>query len=90
MNTAPSHGEPSTEHSVLGFGTFLPTSYFQMATAFKALKENQVIHTDVKLDNIMMVNHRRRPFEVKLIDFGLAIARLEARTGRTLQPVAFR
>ncbi|XP_036945387.1 homeodomain-interacting protein kinase 1-like [Acanthopagrus latus] len=62
----------------------------QMATAFKALKENQVIHTDVKLDNIMMVNHRRRPFEVKLIDFGLAIARLEARTGRTLQPVAFR
>ncbi|XP_030262611.1 homeodomain-interacting protein kinase 1-like isoform X2 [Sparus aurata] len=62
----------------------------QMATAFKALKENQVIHTDVKLDNIMLVNHRCRPFEVKLIDFGLAIPRLEARTGRILQPVAFR
>ncbi|XP_036929526.1 homeodomain-interacting protein kinase 2-like isoform X2 [Acanthopagrus latus] len=58
----------------------------QMATAFKALKEIELIHTDVKLDNIMMVNHRRRPFEVKLIDFGLAISRSDARQGLTVQP----
>ncbi|XP_030280905.1 homeodomain-interacting protein kinase 2-like isoform X2 [Sparus aurata] len=62
----------------------------QMATAFDALKGLQVIHTDVKLDNIMMVNHLQQPFEVKLIDFGLAIYRSEARTGTILQPEAFR
>ena len=61
-----------------------------MATAFDALKGLQVIHTDVKLDNIMMVNHLQRPFEVKLIDFGLAMYRSEARTGTILQPTAFR
>ena len=54
------------ESKVLGFGTFSLTLYFQMATAFDELKENQV-------DNIMMMNHQR-PLEVKLIDFSVAIA----------------
>ncbi|XP_036929518.1 homeodomain-interacting protein kinase 1-like isoform X1 [Acanthopagrus latus] len=62
----------------------------QMATAFKALKEIELIHTDVKLDNIMMVNHRRRPFEVKLIDFGLAMHASDVRIGQTFQPLIFR
>ena len=61
-----------------------------MATAFKALKEIELIHTDVKLDNIMMVNHRRRPFEVKLIDFGLAMHASDVRIGQTFQPLIFR
>ncbi|XP_030269384.1 homeodomain-interacting protein kinase 1 isoform X1 [Sparus aurata] len=54
----------------------------QMATAFDALKGIGVIHTDVKRDNIMMVNHFRRPFEVKLIDFGLAIPTSKAKNIR--------
>ena len=58
--------------------------------SFDVLKGNQVICTDVKLDNIMTVNHRRQPFEVKMIDFGAAISGSEARTGRTLQQQAFR
>ena len=65
MNTAPSDEKQSTEHSVFGFCRFLPTLCFQMATEFKALKENELIHTDVKLDNIMMVNHRLRPFKFR-------------------------
>ncbi|XP_030290887.1 homeodomain-interacting protein kinase 1-like [Sparus aurata] len=61
----------------------------QMATALDALKENQMIHA-VTLDNIMMVNHHQRPFEVKLIDFGLAIHASHARPGLTVQPQTFR
>ncbi|KAM8745400.1 homeodomain-interacting protein kinase 2-like isoform 2-T6 [Acanthopagrus schlegelii] len=57
----------------------------QMATAFVALKGIGVIHTDVKLDNIMMVNHHQRPFEVKLIDFGLAIPTSQAKKFRGRQ-----
>ena len=90
MNTAPSDGKQSSEHSVFGFCRFLLTLYFQMATAFQALRENKLIHTDVHLENIMMVNHKLRPFEVKLIDFGLAISRLDARPGLTVQPLIFR
>ncbi|XP_030278368.1 ERI1 exoribonuclease 2 isoform X3 [Sparus aurata] len=62
----------------------------QMATALDVLKGIEVIHTDLKLDNIMMVDHQRRPFKVKLIDFGLAISRSEVRRGSNLQPRAFR
>ncbi|XP_044067032.1 homeodomain-interacting protein kinase 1-like isoform X2 [Siniperca chuatsi] len=58
----------------------------QLATALNALRNIGVIHTDIKLDNIMLVDHRRQPFRVKLIDFGLAIPRSEARQGVQYQP----
>ncbi|XP_036978357.1 homeodomain-interacting protein kinase 2-like isoform X2 [Acanthopagrus latus] len=57
----------------------------QLATALDGLKEIGVIHTDVKSDNVMMVNHYRRPFEVKLIDFGLAIPTADAEKFRRRQ-----
>uniref|UniRef100_A0A8C6PMU9 Protein kinase domain-containing protein n=1 Tax=Nothobranchius furzeri TaxID=105023 RepID=A0A8C6PMU9_NOTFU len=44
----------------------------QMLVALSALKHLGITHTDVKLDNIMLVNHDAQPFRVKLIDFGLA------------------
>ncbi|XP_039636167.1 homeodomain-interacting protein kinase 3-like isoform X2 [Perca fluviatilis] len=62
----------------------------QLARALDALKSIGVIHTDLKPDNIMLVDHRRRPFAVKLIDFGLAMPRSEARQGVTLQTLCFR
>ncbi|XP_028458325.1 homeodomain-interacting protein kinase 1-like isoform X2 [Perca flavescens] len=62
----------------------------QLARALDALKSIGVIHADVKPDNIMLVDHRRRPFAVKLIDFGLAMPRSEARQGVTLQTLCFR
>lgn len=61
-----------------------------MATSFNALKRIGVIHTDVKLDNIMMVDQARQPFKVKLIDFGLAIFRSQAKVGRVHQTPSFR
>ncbi|KAL7384837.1 hypothetical protein ABVT39_009822 [Epinephelus coioides] len=39
----------------------------QLAKALKALKGIGVIHTDLKFNNIMLVDHRTRPFQVKLI-----------------------
>ncbi|XP_067470762.1 homeodomain-interacting protein kinase 1-like [Thunnus thynnus] len=62
----------------------------QLATAFDALKRIRVIHTDVKPDNIMVVNRWTNPLRVKLIDFGLAIPATQTRTGMRLQTVFFR
>uniref|UniRef100_A0A8C6LNL2 Protein kinase domain-containing protein n=1 Tax=Nothobranchius furzeri TaxID=105023 RepID=A0A8C6LNL2_NOTFU len=44
----------------------------QMLEALSALKHLGVTHTDIKPDNVMLVNHKAQPFRVKLIDFGLA------------------
>ncbi|XP_029912344.1 homeodomain-interacting protein kinase 2-like [Myripristis murdjan] len=51
----------------------------QCATALKHLKDINIIHTDLKPDNIMMVDRRRQPLRVKIIDFGAACAVSEAR-----------
>ncbi|XP_070409284.1 uncharacterized protein [Nothobranchius furzeri] len=45
----------------------------QTLEALSALKQLGITHTDLKLDNIMLVNHEAQPFRVKLIDFGLAV-----------------
>uniref|UniRef100_A0A8C6NKW7 Protein kinase domain-containing protein n=1 Tax=Nothobranchius furzeri TaxID=105023 RepID=A0A8C6NKW7_NOTFU len=44
----------------------------QILVALSALKQLGITHTDLKLDNIMLVNHEEQPFIVKLIDFGFA------------------
>uniref|UniRef100_A0A671WWE8 Protein kinase domain-containing protein n=1 Tax=Sparus aurata TaxID=8175 RepID=A0A671WWE8_SPAAU len=44
----------------------------QLLVAFDALKDIGMLHTDLKPDNIMLVNHKDQPYKVKLIDFGLA------------------
>uniref|UniRef100_A0A8D0A1Z8 Protein kinase domain-containing protein n=1 Tax=Sander lucioperca TaxID=283035 RepID=A0A8D0A1Z8_SANLU len=44
----------------------------QMLVALNALKSIGLLHTDIKPDNVMLVNHKLQPFRVKLIDFGLA------------------
>uniref|UniRef100_UPI0037E7F264 homeodomain-interacting protein kinase 2-like n=1 Tax=Semicossyphus pulcher TaxID=241346 RepID=UPI0037E7F264 len=61
-----------------------------VATALKALKGVGLIHTDIKLDNVMLVDHQRRPFRAKLIDFGLTLEKSEARGGVTVQPLWYR
>uniref|UniRef100_A0A8C6M8C8 Protein kinase domain-containing protein n=1 Tax=Nothobranchius furzeri TaxID=105023 RepID=A0A8C6M8C8_NOTFU len=43
----------------------------QILVALSALKQLGITHTDIKVDNIMLVNHEAQPFRVKLIDFGL-------------------
>ncbi|XP_042259730.1 homeodomain-interacting protein kinase 1-like isoform X2 [Thunnus maccoyii] len=53
----------------------------QMAVAFDALKSIGVIHTDVRTNNIMLVD-RVRPFRVKLIGFDMAIPSHKAEKSR--------
>ncbi|XP_031696577.1 homeodomain-interacting protein kinase 3-like [Anarrhichthys ocellatus] len=62
----------------------------QLLVAFKALKGIDLLHTDLKPDNVMLVNHQDDPFRVKLIDFGLAIPASEVREGMIMQPCAYR
>ncbi|XP_029916999.1 homeodomain-interacting protein kinase 2-like [Myripristis murdjan] len=76
---------------------FVPLSLYdirwiikQLAVAFDTLKTMGLIHTDVKPDNIMLVDHEKKPLRVKLIDFGLAIPTCEAEQGAHLQPKYWR
>lgn len=48
------------------------------------------MHTDIKLDNVMLVNHRLQPFKVKLIDFGLAKSVSAVAKGAIVQPLFYR
>ncbi|XP_051812321.1 homeodomain-interacting protein kinase 1-like [Acanthochromis polyacanthus] len=57
----------------------------QLAVALNTTKSAGIIHADVKINNIMMVDHVKQPFRVKLIDFGLAMHTSEARAGMLLQ-----
>uniref|UniRef100_A0AAQ4PB73 Protein kinase domain-containing protein n=1 Tax=Gasterosteus aculeatus aculeatus TaxID=481459 RepID=A0AAQ4PB73_GASAC len=61
----------------------------QLLVALNALKGIGILHADVKLDNVMLVNHQDEPFRVKLIDFGLAMPASEAREGMIAQPIAY-
>ncbi|XP_047190218.1 homeodomain-interacting protein kinase 2-like isoform X2 [Scophthalmus maximus] len=44
----------------------------QLACALGHLKAVGVIHADLKLENVMLVNHLQEPYRVKVIDFGQA------------------
>lgn len=62
----------------------------QMLVALNALKSIEVVHADIKPDNIMLVNHATMPFKVKLIDFGLAFNVFKVKPGRRCQAVGYR
>ncbi|XP_060936356.1 homeodomain-interacting protein kinase 1-like [Limanda limanda] len=62
----------------------------QLLTAFDALKSIGVVHADLKLDNVMLVNHLVKPFRVKLIDFGLSFKISENMHGKKTQPRGYR
>ncbi|XP_010218241.1 PREDICTED: homeodomain-interacting protein kinase 4, partial [Tinamus guttatus] len=52
----------------------------QVLTALAKLQELAIIHADLKPENIMLVDHARHPFRVKLIDFGSASILSEVRS----------
>ncbi|KAJ4929353.1 hypothetical protein JOQ06_004962 [Pogonophryne albipinna] len=58
-----------------------------LATALDTLKGIGIIHSDLKMDNVMLVNHHVKPFRVKLIDFGLAVKISEVWPGVVMQPL---
>ncbi|KAL7387781.1 hypothetical protein ABVT39_000885 [Epinephelus coioides] len=57
----------------------------QLAAALKALKDLDVIHADIKLDNITVVDCEAQALSVKLIDFGLAFPTSLAEQGELCQ-----
>uniref|UniRef100_A0A665TKU9 Protein kinase domain-containing protein n=1 Tax=Echeneis naucrates TaxID=173247 RepID=A0A665TKU9_ECHNA len=62
----------------------------QLLVAFEALKSIGIMHTDLKPDNVMLVNHKDQPFKIKLIDFGLAIHTSEVEVGMMMQTESYR
>ncbi|XP_047198358.1 homeodomain-interacting protein kinase 2-like [Hippoglossus stenolepis] len=63
---------------------------YQLLIAFDALKSIGVVHTDLKPDNVMLVDHECEPFRVKLIDFGMSFKTSGDTYGKRTQPVGYR
>ncbi|XP_027146299.1 homeodomain-interacting protein kinase 2 isoform X3 [Larimichthys crocea] len=62
----------------------------QLATALEFLMNIGIVHADLKLANIMLVEQFNQPLRVKIIDFGLASDNPRACTGLTLQTLWYR
>lgn len=61
-----------------------------MATTLEFLSNHGIVHTDIKPDNIMLVDVVNQPLRVKMIDFGLARHVSQAQWGSFLQPLCYR
>uniref|UniRef100_A0A3B3CM21 Protein kinase domain-containing protein n=1 Tax=Oryzias melastigma TaxID=30732 RepID=A0A3B3CM21_ORYME len=62
----------------------------QMLVALSGLESINVLHGDIKPDNIMFVDQVTNPLKLKLIDFGLAVDPQELETGTKMQINPFR
>uniref|UniRef100_A0A915CQV6 non-specific serine/threonine protein kinase n=1 Tax=Ditylenchus dipsaci TaxID=166011 RepID=A0A915CQV6_9BILA len=62
----------------------------QVLTALLKLKQLELIHADLKPENIMLVDPMNQPFRVKVIDFGSASHRSKAVTNTYLQSRYYR
>ncbi|XP_069391565.1 homeodomain-interacting protein kinase 2-like [Paralichthys olivaceus] len=61
----------------------------QLVTTLKALKSIGVVHSDIKPDNVMVVDPHATPVRVKLIDFGLS-SNIPSELGELCQPLGYR
>uniref|UniRef100_A0A3P9LEM2 Protein kinase domain-containing protein n=1 Tax=Oryzias latipes TaxID=8090 RepID=A0A3P9LEM2_ORYLA len=62
----------------------------QLLVALRALKTIGLVHCDIKLNNVMFVNHQSYPYKVKLIDFGLVREKPSLRRIRNIQIVGYK
>lgn len=62
----------------------------RLLVALDALGDVDILHTDIKPDNIMFVNRQDQPRRVKLIDFGAALRASDAQPGMEVQPTGYR
>lgn len=62
----------------------------QMLMALEALRSIRMVHTDIKVDNIMLTEGGQRPLQAKLIDFGLAQDVSKLVLGEVLQALPYR
>lgn len=63
---------------------------FQAASALTYLEALQLLHGDVKMSNIMLVNQDREPLRIKLIDFGIAHDVADIQLGDIFQTLPYR
>ena len=64
--------------------------FLQVTTALLHLEALEIIHSDLKPDNIMIVDRKQQPLKVKLIDFGLAHTVSDADLVKCVQALWFR
>uniref|UniRef100_A0A3P9LEQ2 Protein kinase domain-containing protein n=1 Tax=Oryzias latipes TaxID=8090 RepID=A0A3P9LEQ2_ORYLA len=62
----------------------------QLLVALRALKAIGLVHCDIKLNNVMFVNHQSYPYKVKLIDFGLVREKPSLRRISDIQIVGYK
>ncbi|XP_061621659.1 homeodomain-interacting protein kinase 1-like isoform X1 [Phyllopteryx taeniolatus] len=62
----------------------------QLADMLDHLKVCQIIHADLKLENVMLVNQLQQPYKIKVIDFGLAAQVSTAKQGSLIQTLPYR
>lgn len=62
----------------------------QMLVTLDALKQINVIHSDIKPDNVMLVNHRQELLKIKLTDFGVAVLASDSNEGKPMQALLYR
>ncbi|TWW68474.1 Homeodomain-interacting protein kinase 2 [Takifugu flavidus] len=62
----------------------------QLAVALQSLRSVGLTHCDIKLDNIMLVDHEKQPFKIKLIDFGVARVASTIPQGSAIQVLCYR
>uniref|UniRef100_A0A3P9LEK4 Protein kinase domain-containing protein n=1 Tax=Oryzias latipes TaxID=8090 RepID=A0A3P9LEK4_ORYLA len=62
----------------------------QLLVALRALKTIGLVHCDIKLNNVMFVNHQSYPYKVKLIDFGLVREKPSLRRISDIQIVGYK
>lgn len=62
----------------------------QAASALRHLEALQLVHGDIKLPNMMLVNHGKEPLKIKLIDFGLTYKVAATRPGQVFQTLPYR
>ncbi|KAM7393737.1 hypothetical protein PAMP_020587 [Pampus punctatissimus] len=62
----------------------------ELSTALLHLKALEIMHADLKPENIMVVDRRQEPLQVKIIDFGLALHVSNAVQGSCVQSLWYR
>lgn len=77
-------------HSSATISTMKMFFFFQLAVALQSLCSVGLTHCDIKLDNIMLVDHEKQPFRVKLIDFGIASVASSIPQGSVIQALCYR
>lgn len=63
---------------------------YQVATTLLKLKHMNLIHSDLKPENIMLIDQERQPFRVKVVDFGSATPTSKAVASSYLQSRYYR